>query len=176
VPFMRPAELARDDTPILPVLRHALETLDPQTNHYDFLLSLEPTSPGRMPQDITGALARLQKCPEADGIIGVHQPEYNVFWHSVVEKDGWLTDLFSEGAHYTRRQDVPVVYRLNACLFFWRASFIRRPDVTNWRKGKHLLYPVPEKQFVHIDDSYELEKADLLIRHGLIQFPWLAKT
>jgi N-acylneuraminate cytidylyltransferase len=175
VPFLRPQELAQDDTPILPVLRHALETLDPNENQYDYLLSLEPTSPGRMPSDITQALAKLQDQPKADGIIGVHQPEYNVFWHSVIEKDGWLTDLFEEGAKFTRRQDIPTVYRLNACLFLWRSEFIRRPGQTNWRVGKHLILEVPEKNFVHIDEQYELDKADLLIRHGFIHFPWLTE-
>src|SRR3954451_10687616 len=42
VPFLRPAKLARDETPMLPVLRHALGELD---GAWDLVLLLDPTSP-----------------------------------------------------------------------------------------------------------------------------------
>src|SRR5712691_3681546 len=45
VPFLRPAELARDDTPTWTVLRHALEVVDPRGEEYDRLLLVSPASP-----------------------------------------------------------------------------------------------------------------------------------
>lgn len=173
VPYLRPPELAEDDTPIFPVLRHVLTTLDPENTEYDYLLSLEPTSPGRTPQDVTTALRRLSDRDGADGIIGVHQPEYNVIWHSVVENGGWMKDLFEEGASYVRRQDIPTVFRLNASLFMWRSHFVRRPDVSNWRVGNHLLHETPEERFLHIDTAEDLHKAELLVSNGLVSLPWL---
>src|SRR5690348_11806624 len=69
VPFIRPAELARDDTPMLPVLKHALlevERLEGRT--YGSLLLVDPTSPGRLPGDIDSAFAILDADASADGV------------------------------------------------------------------------------------------------------------
>jgi N-acylneuraminate cytidylyltransferase len=177
VPFLRPAALAQDDTPMWSALQHALQAVEAlDGNKYQFLLLLDPTSPCRLPEDIAGALNKLQGHPDADGVIGVSQPDFNPIWHCVVENDGWMSDLIPAGALYTRRQDVPKVYRINASLYIWRAKFIRASS-GNWRAdGRHLLYEVPEDRAVHIDTIEEFERAELLIREGFIKLPWLDKS
>src|SRR5919106_1476102 len=46
VPFMRPAELARDETPHLPVIVHAVQWLRDHANYRpDAVVILQPTSP-----------------------------------------------------------------------------------------------------------------------------------
>ena len=53
VPFLRPAELAQDDTPMIPVLQHALREMEQRdAQRYETILLLDPTSPGRLPVDI----------------------------------------------------------------------------------------------------------------------------
>jgi CMP-N,N'-diacetyllegionaminic acid synthase len=172
-PFVRPAELAADTTPMWPVLKHALAFVENEEGEaYGYLLLLDPTSPGRLPEDVAGALQRLQADPAADGIIGVSQPDFNPIWHCVIDRNGWMTNLIEAGDRFPRRQDVPPVYRINASLYIWRAGFVRRePD--NWRRGKLLMYEVPEARAIHIDELAEFEKADLLIRNGLVRLPWL---
>src|SRR5205085_1356742 len=69
-PFLRPAELARDDTAMWPVLRHALDSVEKvEARRFDYLLLLDPTSPFRLPEDIEHAFADLVAQPEADGIV-----------------------------------------------------------------------------------------------------------
>lgn len=52
-PFMRPSELAEDDTPDLPVFQHALEWLWQHEGYRpDIIVHLRPTQPLRQPQDI----------------------------------------------------------------------------------------------------------------------------
>lgn len=174
VPFLRPQELAQDDTPMWPVLRHALETVEVQENRrYTYLLLLDPTSPGRLPEDIAGALAKLESITDADGIIGVSKPEFNPIWHCVVEHDGWMKKLIPDAAYYACRQDVPPVYRINATLYIWRAEFVRR-EADKWLEhGRHLIYEVPERRAIHIDDMDEFLRTEALIRQGFVCFPWL---
>lgn len=168
VPGLRPAELAQDDTPMWPVIQHALRECEP----HDYVLLLDPTSPGRTPQDVAGALAKLQENRQATGIIGVSRPEFSPIWHTVVEEKGWMAD-FVDGAKYTRRQDVPVVFRINASLYIWRTDFVKA-CTGDWRtEGKHLLYEIPEARAIHIDDLFEFQKAEILVKEGLIKFPWL---
>lgn len=174
VPFVRPAELAQDDTHIWPVLRHALQTVEAQEQRvYDYLLFLDPTSPGHLPDDIARALAKLKAVPEATGVISVSQPEVNPIWTCVVERDGWMTDLFPEAPTYKRRQDVPTVFQLNALLYLWRTDFARR-EPASWRYNcKNLIYETPLQRSIHIDDADEFARAELLLRNGLVKFPWL---
>ena len=175
VPFLRPAELAQDDSPIWAVLRHALETLETtECVDYEYLVLLDPTSPAREPSDLTEALGRLRHCPEADGIIEVSQPDFNPIWHCVMERDGWMVDLDAAGAGYEQRQQVPVVYRINGALYLWRTAFVRRALDGSWRRsGKHLVYEIPEARAMSIDTLQQFERAELLVKSGLVTFPWL---
>jgi N-acylneuraminate cytidylyltransferase len=175
VPFLRPADLAQDDTPMWPVLRHALFAVEQlEAAHYDALLLLDPTSPARDPADVAGAVSRLHASPTADGIIAVSQPDFNPIWHCVVEQDGWMADLMPDGHRYDRRQDLPTVYRVNGALYIWRASFLHRHHGRDWRQaGRHLIHEIPELRAMSIDTADEFARAELLVKGGLITFPWL---
>jgi N-acylneuraminate cytidylyltransferase len=174
VPFMRPAELAQDDTPMWPVVRHALQAMEDLDGiKYEYLLLLDPTSPGRLPADVAAALQRLQDFPSANGIIAVSQPEFNPLWHCVVERDGWMTDLIEEGGRFERRQDVPVVYRINGLLYIWRTDFVWKQESTWRRHGRDLIYVIPEFRALSINNGHEFERAELLVKSGIIAFSWL---
>lgn len=174
VPFIRPPELARDDVPLWPVLKHALEFAESQDGtRYDMLLLLDPTSPAREPADVAGVVAKLAGNPEADGVFGVSEPDFNPIWVGVVERDGWMADLVEGGGSFERRQDVPTVYRINGMLYIWRAGFVRSQEGSLRREGRHLIYQVPEERAMSIDTVAEFERAELLVNHGLINFPWL---
>lgn len=174
VPFLRPAELAEDQTPMWPVLRHALAHVESHDGtRYDELLLLDPTSPIREVADVSRALDRLSRSPEAAGIIGVSQPDSNPIWHCVVERDGWMADLFEAGSRYECRQEVPAVYQINGCLYIWRAGFVRR-ETESWRRGgRHVMYDIPSARAVSIDTLEQFQRAELLVTGGLISLPWL---
>lgn len=177
VPFLRPQDLAEDDTPMWPVLHHALETVEGlEGARYDYLLLLDPTSPARLPCDVTDALHRLQANPFADGIMSVSQPEFNPIWHCVIERDGWMVDLIEEGSKFDRRQDVPMVYRINGALYIWRAGFVRKQEGSWRRHGRHLMYEIPDSRAMSIDTLEQFERAEFLVKSGFITFPWLSST
>ena len=173
-PFIRPSELARDDTPMMPVLQHALAKVeDIEGTIFRYVVLLDPTSPGREPADVTEALARLKDSPSADGVLSVSRPDFNPLWNCVTEQDGWMTDAFPAARSFARRQDAPVVYRINGALYIWRADFIRR-TTASWRDaGKHLMYEIPESRAMSIDTLDEFRRCEALVQAGLIRFPWL---
>ncbi|MBI2058276.1 MAG: acylneuraminate cytidylyltransferase family protein [Nitrospirae bacterium] len=177
VPFIRPAALAQDDTPMWEVVHHALATVEGQEGSpYEFVLLLDPTSPGRLPEDVSGALTKLKAAPDADGILAVSKPDFNPIWVCVVERKGRLANLFGDAARYTRRQDVPPVYRINGSLYLWRAGFVRR-QTDSWRSSRNtLLYETPEQRAMSIDSLPEFERAEALVKGGLISFPWMRRV
>lgn len=173
VPFLRPTELSRDDTALWPVLRHALAFCETEEKEsYDYVVLLDPTTPCRLPHYLSKALSRLQKKSLADGIIAVSQPDFNPLWHSVVNREGWMTDLFPEAQKINRRQDAPVIYRINGALYIWNAKFMKSQE-GGWRQGKHLMYEIPDFAAISIDTEDEFERAELFVTSGLFLLPWL---
>lgn len=172
VPFLRPANLAKGDTPMWPVLQYALARVEREQGlSYDFLMLLDPTSPTRLPEDVRAAVRRLS-ASKADGIVSVSEPEYHPLWHSVIEKAGLMADWIPSAGKLERRQDVPPLYHINGLLYVWRTEFVRR--ATDWRgHGKHLMLLTPTERAVSIDDRAQFDRTDALVRAGLIRMPWL---
>lgn len=173
VPFTRPAELARDDTPMIPVLQDALRAVEEQEQApYDALLLLDPTSPYRLPADIREAVVMLAEDPSAAGVVACSQPTFNPFWVGVVERDGVLESAFPAQVGITRRQDVKRFLRINGALYLWRTSFLRDAPHSWLSAGKHLLLEMPERRACSIDDDFQFKLAELLLVQGLVEVPW----
>jgi N-acylneuraminate cytidylyltransferase len=175
VPFLRPPELAGDDTPMIPVLQHALreaERLD--SRRYEMILLLDPTSPGRVPEDIARAVELLEQDPNCVGVIGVSEPHFNPRWTCVEEREGYAALAFAGSGGYTRRQDVPPVYRINATLYLWRRDYLMAAgDSWLYENPPCRLLVVPETRAVHIDSEEDFRMAEIFVREGLVKLPWL---
>jgi len=92
----RPAELAADDTPMLPVIRHALAELGP----VDVLVVLQPTSPLRRPDHIDQALAVLLEDERRDTVVSVVEVPHNLRPGKLLAVDrGRLVPLGSDPLH-----------------------------------------------------------------------------
>lgn len=174
VPFIRPAELATDAAPMWDVLRHALATVERLDGRaYGSLLLLDPTSPAREPVDVAAAVRMLEEHPDADGIVAVSQPKFSPIWHAVVEREGFMADLV-DGSRWDRRQDVPTAYVINGALYVWRAAFVRAETASWRRKGRHLMYEIPDVRAMSIDTLEEFAQAEALVTSGIVDLPWLA--
>lgn len=169
VPFLRPADLARDETPMWPVVRHALAAVG---ESYDAVLLLQPTSPLRLPEDVTAATTLLAGCPDADGVVGVSDAHPNPIWTARTIRDGFLEALVPDAA-YSRRQDVPRVVAVNGALYLWQADFIRDHIDDPSTVGRYLPLEIPGRRAMDIDTAADLETAEVLLRSGLVSLPWL---
>jgi N-acylneuraminate cytidylyltransferase len=175
VPFLRPAELAQDDTPMWPVLQHALLEMERQSGmQFGSLLLLDPTSPGRMPEDVVRALAILDSDARAAGVVAVSEPAFNPRWVCVEESGGYMKQLVAQTQSYVRRQDVPTAYRVNALLYLWRREHVVNQDEPGFYSAPHRMLVVPDERAMHIDEPRDFATAELLVREGFVKFPWLA--
>ncbi|GAA6527320.1 acylneuraminate cytidylyltransferase family protein [Intrasporangium sp. DVR] len=180
VPFLRPAELATDDTPMAPVVRHALEWCEREDGRpYAAVLLLDPTSPARVPQQLAAAADRLFASEDLDGVISVSEPTFNPTWVGVRHgkaPDGALERYFEAGTGVTRRQDAERFLRINGNFYLWRAEFVRALDSSWFDEGRHAGAEIPESQAFSIDDEYEFRLIEALVAAGLITLPWLDRT
>jgi N-acylneuraminate cytidylyltransferase len=174
VPFLRPSKLAQDDTPMWPVLQHALrETERRHKMRFESLLLLQPTNPGRLPQDISGAVRILNADPKAMGVIAVSEPSFNPRWSCLEECDGYIKTLFPEATQHEHRQAIPTVYRINGLLYLWRRDHVLNATSPLYDGVPHLVLVVPEIRAADVDTAQDLAMIELLIREGMIQLPWL---
>jgi len=116
VPFLRPVELARDDTPSVDVARHALQWLSVHEGwQADVVVLLQPTSPLRRAEHIEAALAEFQRTG-ADTVVSVVEVPHHFHPWSLMKPNGdWLEDFMQPppGADRFRRQNLPRLYARN---------------------------------------------------------------
>jgi CMP-N,N'-diacetyllegionaminic acid synthase len=177
VPFIRPAELAADDTPMAPVLRHALAAVEEQEGStYDFLVLLDPTSPARQPADIEAAVSRLAGRPDWDGVVSVSAPTFQPVWVGVrpsPDDPDRMERYFPEGVGITRRQQLGRFLRVNGNFYVWRAAFVRRMETSWMDEGVHGMVEIPESRAFAIDYQYEFDVLEAMLAQGLVTLPWL---
>lgn len=113
VPFLRPVEMARDQSPAIDLIRHALTWLEEhESARPDAVMLLQPTSPLRNAQHIDAAVDLLTSTG-ADSVVSVVPVPHQFNPVSVLKLvDGRLVP-FVEGPLITRRQDKPVVFARN---------------------------------------------------------------
>lgn len=176
VPFLRPPDLARDETPMAPVLRHALAAVEQESGlRYDYVVLLDPTSPARNPSDVSAAIARLDREAGWDGVVSVSQPTFHPAWVGVkASATGRMERYFDEGIGVTRRQELDRFLRVNGNFYVWRAEFVRRMEVSWMDEGVHGIYEIPESQAFAIDYLYEFELLEALVENHVIELPWLS--
>lgn len=157
VPFIRPAHLALDETPVIDVVLHALEKVGPS---YEFVALLQPTSPFRTALDID---ACLQACREgAPSCVSVVQSSDSPFWMYTRSTTGELLPVADLAKVPTRRQDLPIAYLLNGAVYVARVDWLRehRSFIGPGVRG----YVMPEPRSVDIDSLADFEAAEATAR------------
>ena len=126
VPFMRPAALAQDDTPMLPVIEHAIDSLAAEGWTTDVIVLLQPTSPLRRPSHVRDAVKLLHES-KADSVVTVIEVPRHLSPDYVMRiDDGVLRPFLDEGARVTRRQDARPAYSREGTVYAcWRATVER---------------------------------------------------
>lgn len=162
VPFLRPAELAEDETPMLPVVLHAVQWLEEHGRRFDAVCLLQPTNPLRRAEDIDGCIALLDE-QRADAAVTVLRvpPEHNPHWVYLRCEDGCIHLATGETAPIPRRQDLPAAFHREGSVY------VVRRDVLIGQKslyGRFLVgYEMDARRSVNIDSSDDWARAESLL-------------
>jgi CMP-N-acetylneuraminic acid synthetase len=149
----RPAELARDETPDLPVYRHALDELG---DSYDAVAWLRPTAPLRAAEDVDAAVRLLEETG-ADAVRSVCEAEHSPYWMGRLDGDR-LVPLLGEVPE--RRQLLPPVYRLNGAVDVVRCSSVG----DELFGGDVRAYVMPRERSIDLDTELDFLLAEALLR------------
>lgn len=169
VPFLRPSDLAGDETPDLPVFQHALDWLREHDGYEpDVVVQLRPTSPLRPHGLVDEAVGRLLDHADADSVRCVTIPNQNPFKMWRRESDGWLAPLLTLdgiGEPYNApRQALPPVFWQTGHVDALRCDTLRRNRSLT---GRRILPVVVARQYaIDIDTEADWTHAEQLLAEG----------
>ncbi len=114
----RPAELAQDDTPSLPVIEHAVKLMEEKHGRYDYVVMLQLTTPFIRSEDIDESLKILIDTG-ADTVLSVCKANsFHPVKMKKIREDGRLVQ-YIDGLQETQftRQKLDPVYRRNGGIY-----------------------------------------------------------
>ncbi len=168
VPFLRPDELALDETPMLPVVVHALRWLEERGDVFDAVCLLQPTNPLRRPEDIDACIEVLEQ-KDADAVVTVLPvpAEYNPHWVYFQCEDGCIHLATGEAAPIGRRQDLPPAYHREGSVYVVRRDVVLQQ---NSLYGRHLVgYEIDARRSVNVDSLADWARAEQLLGEDAAQ-------
>jgi CMP-N-acetylneuraminic acid synthetase len=162
VPFLRPAALAADETPMLDVLTDLVASLDRREQYRpDILVLLQPTSPFRRAGHIDAAVELLISSG-ADSVVTVVPVPHQFTPSSLMELQGDRLVPY-DGGGSTRRQDKPSLFARNGpAVVAVRARVVADGRTLYGPDTRGLV--MPREESFDIDDSFDLELAERLMR------------
>jgi CMP-N,N'-diacetyllegionaminic acid synthase len=159
VPFMRPSELAQDQTPGIDPVLHALDQL-PQ---FDSVLLLQPTSPLRSTVDIDGCLNMVSE-KKYMSVVSVTVADTHPYWMYSLKPDSTMV-RFVDSPPIARRQDLPMAYELNGAMYFAQANWLRLSG--NLVAAETVAYEMSKEHSIDVDTPADWKFAEILLKDSL---------
>lgn len=165
-PFMRPEELARDDTNIIPVLQHCVLQYEAETNtRISNVFLLQPTSPWRTVDHINDAID-LMKNNDIDSVCsvvdaaGIHPLKMKKI------HDGLLTDFVETGLENPSRQSLPQVFNVNGCVYAVRREILIKQGSLKGARQKALI--MGAETAISIDTDLDFRICEFLFQNAKV--------
>jgi CMP-N,N'-diacetyllegionaminic acid synthase len=163
IPFMRPAELARDDTSGTDPVVHAVQWLETHESFVsEWVMLLQPTSPLRASEDIRRAVA-LAAQKDTDAVVSVAPVENHPYWTKRIDTEGCLEDFIKLEKPIGRRQDLPEVYALNGAIYLVRRTVLLEQKTLCPQRTRALV--MPRERSLDVDTPWDLYLADLILKN-----------
>lgn len=167
VPFMRPPELATDDSPEWLSWQHAIKQVRSLygEDSCPVFVSIPATCPLRKTEDIDNCIAALNSDKNADIMLTVTDSHSNPYFTMVTYDEQGYASLAAKPSYtVVRRQDAPKVMDIVGVAYAAQPEFIL--NVQSMWHGRVKTVEVPQERSLDIDTEYDFLVAQLLLRNG----------
>ncbi|BCB96329.1 acylneuraminate cytidylyltransferase [Dissulfurispira thermophila] len=165
IPFLRPKELAKDDTPTIDVLIHLINNLN---KSYDCILLLEPTSPLRKKNDIDVLIDKLiENFHIADSVVGVCKIESDTHHPYGIKKivNGYLEKFLDNTPDFYQRQQLPDVYGIFGGMYISKTDKLL--TYKTFYQKRTLPYVLDKWQAFEIDYIYDFLCVEKILEYAI---------
>ena len=167
VPFIRPKNLAMDNTPKLKVLHHLVKFCEKQDKtKYDIIVDLDPTAPLRKQKHLKEAFKKFNNS-DANNLYSVSKTRRNPYFN-MVELDEKGYAYLCKKSNVIRRQDAKPVYGMNASIYIYNRDFLLKAATPQSKKT--IVYEMPELSSIDIDKEIDFLFVEFLIKKGVFKF------
>lgn len=152
----RPAELAQDTSTSFDAIKHAIEN----SEKFDCIVLLQPTSPLRTSQQIDEAIQLLES-KDADAIVSVTEMEHSPLWANTLPEDGSMTGFLRDDLLNTRSQDLETYYRLNGAIYICKTDKLLEAG-SFFIKENIYAYRMSQVSSIDIDTKLDFKWAEFV--------------
>lgn len=162
VPFIRPADLAMDESPEWLAWRHGLDYLrEEMGSTQEIMVSVPATAPLRLAIDINSCIDEYEK-GSTDVVITVTDAHRNPYFNMVKENPNGTYGLVTASpSTIERRQDAPVVYDMTTVCYVVNSEFVMSHD--SIFEGRVGAVQVPIERAIDIDSLLDFQIAEVLL-------------
>ncbi len=157
--ILRPKTLAEDTSPMIPVLQHAINHLEPKIGRIEILVLLQPTTPFKTGKDIDDSIELLIETG-ADSVITLTKVET---WHPAymykLEGNRMISFLDNE-KKYKRRQELPELYLRNGLIYTYKRHTIMEQEAQEGKDSRALI--IPYERSINIDEYIDFKFAEFI--------------
>ncbi len=165
VPWMRPSELATDDSPVIESAIYDLKRLEIERGYSpDAVMLLQATSPFRTPATIRAACDLFVRSG-GESVVSVAPAREHPDWCRRIAKDGSLEAFSSNPSQSRRRQELAPAYRLAGVVYVASRETILSKRSFYSARSKALVI-ASEREALDIDTPF-----DWLVAEGLWSAP-----
>lgn len=158
----RPKNLAKDDSPKIPVIRHCLIEMEKRyKKKYDLIFDLDVTSPLRKIYDLKKALNKMIR-NKSDNLFSVCLSKRNPYFNAVEFKKNKIKPIKNLMKQITSRQNAPVVYDMNASIYIWKRKTLLNSNTVFQKRTS--IYIMPEERSLDIDTPLDFKIVEFLLR------------
>lgn len=160
--MMRPDTLAEDHSPIKEVIEYVLHELkSANAEEFDLIVLLQPTSPIRTGENIDEVITMFKE-NAVDGVISVvPMDDVHPARMYTTDREQWMKPFLDSG-ETLQRQELPVVYYRNGCIYAVRTEAFFKEKTLMVRRKK--AYVMKREHLANIDDERDLIIADVLVK------------
>ena len=163
VPFIRPPELATDESPEWLSWQHALNYISEKDKYLpDFMVSIPSTSPLRSSSDVEKCLDLIRDNENTDVVITVTEASRNPYFNIVTYKKDGYVDLFVPNNNISRRQDAPSVFDITTVAYVARSEFVL--NNSSIFEGNVSAVEVSKDSSIDIDTQIDFDIAEFLFK------------
>ncbi len=165
-PFRRPAELANDHAPTLPVIAHAIRWWDEHRAPVEFACCIYATAPFLQPHYVREGLNLLRAHPDAEFAFSVTSYAFPIFRALRRAQDGRV-EMFWPENELKRSQDLSEAWH-DAGQFYWgrKESTLTRTGVFSARSYTIILPRFLVQDIDTLEDWERAERMFLAIERG----------
>jgi len=160
VPFLRPPELALDESSTEDVITHMVTWVEENEGDVATICILQPTSPLRNFLHIIKANEQRILC-KSSSVVSVCEVDHPVEWSNVLDTKTLSLDGFISPVNLKRSQDFPKRYRLNGAIYFIVRSLVG--DFCGMYGKNSNAYIMEKNDSIDVDTEFDFLIAESMV-------------